>query len=272
MNATLEASARAVFRDWFVDFGPVRAKMAAACEGAGGGAGEGPTHASTPPATTPYLPSHLWSLFPDRLDEDGVPEGWVEAPLDQLADFLNGLALQKHPAREGAASLPVIKIAELRNGVTPKSNRASLDVPAKYVVGDGDFLFSWSGSLLAKFWTEGRGALNQHLFKVTSDAYPPWFFSQWVLHHLADFQMIAAGKATTMGHIQRGHLTAAKCLCPGLDLLRAMTEVMEPIVHRTIVNDLESRTIAQTRDFLLPRLMSGELRVADAERDVAAVL
>ena len=90
MNATLEASARAVFRDWFVDFGPVRAKMAAAGEGAGGGAREGSTHASTPPATTPYLPSHLWSLFPDRLDEEGVPEGWTWSTIGDQVEVVGG--------------------------------------------------------------------------------------------------------------------------------------------------------------------------------------
>ena len=151
MNATLEAMARALFRDWFVDFGPTRAKMA---------------------GIPPYLSPGLWSLFPDRLDDAGMPDGWEERPLDEIADFLNGLALQKYPGENEPDSLPVIKIAELRNGITGNSNRASRLVPSKYIVQDGDFLFSWSGSLLAKLWTGGEGALNQHLFKVTSGPYP----------------------------------------------------------------------------------------------------
>jgi type I restriction enzyme S subunit len=183
MNETLEAMARALFRDWFVDFGPTRAKMA---------------------GTTPYLSPDLWSLFPDRLDDEGKPEGWQEKPLDEIANFLNGLALQKFPGENEANSLPVIKIAELRNGITAKSNRASRKVPSQYVIQDSDFLFSWSGSLLAKFWTGGEGALNQHLFKVSSDRYPAWFFSEWVQHHLEEFQLIAASKATTMGHFSVG--------------------------------------------------------------------
>lgn len=244
MNETLEASARALFRDWFVDFGPTRAK------------------AEGRPA---YLAPALWSLFPDRLDDDGVPEGWSERSLDQIADFLNGLALQKYPADISEPSLPVIKIGELRSGVTSNSNRASTDVPAKYIVSDGDFLFSWSGSLLAKFWTEGAGALNQHLFKVTSDTYPAWFFSQWVWHHLSEFQAIAASKATTMGHIQRGHLSAAMTVTPTTNMLAAMGKVMQPILDLMIGNLIESRTVAATRDALLPKLMSGEIRVRDAE-------
>ena len=163
INETLEAMAQAIFRDWFVNFGPTRAKM------------EG---------RAPYLAPDLWKLFPDKLDNKGKPEGWESKPLDQIAEFLNGLALQKFPASDLEASLPVIKIAELRNGITKKSNRASTNIPDEYIVRDGDFLFSWSGSLLAKFWTKGKGALNQHLFKVTSPKYPAWFFSQWVQHHM----------------------------------------------------------------------------------------
>ena len=201
MSATLEAIARALFKAWFVDFEPVRAKA------------EG---------RDPDLPPHLAALFPERLVETEhgeVPEGWEVKPLSEIAEFLNGLALQKYPANDPADSLPVIKIAELRNGVTAKSDRASRDVPGKYIVKDGDFLFSWSGSLLAKFWTEGNGALNQHLFKVTSDRYPAWFFAEWVQVHLEEFQRIAAFKATTMGHIQRGHLQAAMTNCPPDDVL-----------------------------------------------------
>lgn len=250
MNATLEAMARALFRDWFVDFGPTRAKM------------EG--HA-------PYLSPDLWSLFSDRLDDEGKPEGWDEKPLDEIADFLNGLALQKFPGEGEADSLPVIKIAELRNGITANSNRASRKVPSQYVIKDGDFLFSWSGSLLAKFWTGGEGALNQHLFKVTSDRYPAWFFSEWVQHHLEEFQIIAASKATTMGHIQRGHLKAAMTICPPDNTITRLGEAVAPLIHRIVRNELESRTLAQTRDLLLPRLMSGELRVAEAERLVGEV-
>ncbi len=250
MNETLEAMARAIFKDWFVDFGPVRAKM------------EG---------RAPYLAPELWELFPDALDGEGKPAGWVRLPLDKIANFLNGLALQKFPALGPDDSLPVIKIAELRAGITPRSSRASYDVPDKYVVRDGDFLFSWSGSLLAKFWTEGEGALNQHLFKVTSERFPSWFVSQWVLHHLEEFQAIAASKTTTMGHIQRRHLKEATTTCPSDGVLSLLGPSIGPLIEHTIKNKLESRKLAETRDLLLPKLMSGEIRLRDAEEAVEDV-
>ncbi|MBU2772515.1 restriction endonuclease subunit S [Acidithiobacillus ferrooxidans] len=248
-NQTLEDMVRALFKDWFVDFGPVRTKI------------EG---------QEPYLPEEIWRLFPERLDEEGKPVGWEEKPLDEIAEFLNGLPLQKFPATDPGDSIPVIKIAELRNGVSAKSDRASRDVPAKHIIKDGDFLFSWSGSLLAKFWTEGDGALNQHLFKVSSDQFPMWFVSHWVHHHLVDFQTIAASKATTMGHIQRGHLTAAKTVCPPARVLLSMGVTMAPLVEQAIKNEIESRTLADLRDTLLPKLISGDLRLPEAMVQVDA--
>lgn len=243
MNETLEAMARAIFRDWFVDFGPTRAKMAGAA---------------------PYLAADLWALFPDRLDNEGKPEGWSQLPLDEVASFLNGLALQKYPG--GPDDLPVIKIAELRNGVTPKSGRASRDIPPQYVVRDGDVLFSWSGSLTQVLWSGGEGALNQHLFKVASKDYPKWLHYLWVDEHLPEFQAIAASKATTMGHIQRHHLSAASTVVPDDAIMQVADATIAPLFDQILCNAQENRTLAQTRDLLLPKLMSGEIRLKDAER------
>ncbi|NML09201.1 restriction endonuclease subunit S [Sphingobium sp. AR-3-1] len=257
MNATLERQAQAVFRDWFVDFGPVRRKQAGEVDPVAilGGLTPDPTYTT-----------HLAALFPDAFGDDGLPMGWSARPLDSIAEFLNGLALQKHPPIPGEPDLPVIKIAELRNGLTERSNRASRTLPPKYIVRDGDFIFSWSGSLMAKVWTEGDGALNQHLFKVTSATYPQWFYALWVHHHMPEFQLIAASKATTMGHIQRMHLTNAVTVCPPGPSITAMSEVMQPLWDRMIHCELENRTLAETRDYLLPRLMSGTVRVVPQDR------
>ena len=249
MNETLGATARALFKDWFVDFGPTRAKM------------EG---------RAPYLATDIWSLFPESLDDEGKPEGWVAKPLDQIADFLNGLALQKYPAI-GGAFLPVIKIAQLRAGNANSADRASLDIPRAYVVEDGDVLFSWSGSLLHRVWTAGRGALNQHLFKVSSTKYPKWFYFYWIGQHMPSFRATAASKATTMGHIQRHHLTQATTVVGGPNLMTAATELIEPLFDRCVANEMEARTLATTRDYLLPKLMSGKIRVKDAEKLVGAI-
>ncbi len=128
---------------------------------------------------------------------------------------------------------------------------------------DGDILFSWSGSLECLLWAGGPGALNQHLFKVTSDQYPRWLCYLGIHQHLDDFRNIAAGKATTMGHIQRHHLSDAKLIVPPTALLHSMGTVIEPIVESTWRRAVQSRTLAALRDSLLPKLISGELRVRD---------
>ncbi len=185
--------------------------------------------------------------------------------LDEIAVFLNGLAMQRFPPTT-PDSLPVIKIAQLRTGDTRSADLAAADIPADYVVRDGDVLFSWSGSLECVLWAGGNGALNQHLFKVTSADFPKWFYYLWIHEHLADFREIAAGKATTMGHIQRHHLSQARVLVPERAVLAAADRVLGPMIEQITLRRVEARTLAETRDSLLPRLVSGDLRMNDADQ------
>lgn len=122
-------------------------------------------------------------------------------------------------------------------------------------------LFSWSGSLEVELWCGGRGALNQHLFKVASANFPKWFYFLWTRYHLPAFQAIAAGKATTMGHIQRRHLSEAQVFIPTAAEMETMDKTMSPIIEKITANNLESRTLAALRDALLPKLLSGTLRL-----------
>jgi len=247
MNETLEQIAQATFRSWFVDFDPVRAKA------------EGRQPAGMDAATA--------ALFPDSFEDSPlgeIPRGWDARPLDSVAEFLNGLAMQKY-SPEGDEYLPVIKIAELRSGVTSSSGRGSVGIPPEYVVDDGDVLFSWSGSLEVVIWCGGKGALNQHLFKVTSREYPRWFYYFWIRQHLPMFRDIASDKATTMGHIRRHHLSEALVVAPPQPVLDAADSLLSPLLARFVANCQQSRTLAAIRDALLPKLMSGEVRVREAE-------
>lgn len=253
MNETLEAMARALFRSWFVDFEPVRAKM------------EGRWR---PGESLPGLPAHLHPLFPDRLvpsELGDIPEGWEVRGLDSIADFTNGLALQRFPPDDDEW-LPVIKIAEMRRGYTEKTAKASVGIDPRYVVEDGDVLFSWSGSLELVLWSHGPGALNQHLFKVTSDEFPRWFYWGWLHQHLDDFRGIAAGKATTMGHIQRHHLTDARVAVPPMEILEAADGQLGSLLDQQVALAVQSRDVATLRDTLLPRLVSGELPLPPIKR------
>ena len=260
MNETLEAMARALFKSWFIDFDPVRAKM------------EGRWRSGE---SLPGLPAHLYDLFPDRLVESElgeIPEGWRSKALDEIAVFRNGLALQNYRPQGKEQWLPVVKIAQLRSGKTDSEEKATTHIPPECIINDGDVIFSWSGSLMVKVWYGGRAALNQHLFKVTSIKFPKWFFLLCVLSHLADFRTIAAGKATTMGHIKRHHLSEAICAVPDSQLLTAANGFMTPLLEKGISVSIQSHTLASLRDALLPKLISGNLRVKDTEVLLSRVL
>jgi type I restriction enzyme S subunit len=107
--------------------------------------------------------------------------------------------------------------------------------------------------------------LNQHLFKVTSQRYPKWFYYLWTKHHLEHFRQVAASKATTMGHIQRSHLSGAKAFVPSTEVLVSADQVLSPILDRIIAGALQVSALSELRDTLLPRLISGQLRLPEAQ-------
>lgn len=226
INKKLEEMAQAIFKSWFVDFKP----------------------------------------FKDGEFEESelglIPKGWKVVALDEIANYLNGLAMQKYPPSNNERGLPVLKIKELRQGATDENSDICSEIIDKsYVINDGDIIFSWSGSLLVDIWCGGKCGLNQHLFKVTSSCYKKWFYYMWTSYHLEKFIAIAKDKATTMGHIQRKHLSEAKVLVPESSIFTFMDSVMQPIIDTIIANRLEIKALSAVRDTLLPKLISGEIRV-----------
>lgn len=225
-NKTLESIAQTIFKEWFVKFRIKNEEL--------------------------------------RIDKKtGLPEGWTQKGLDEIADFLNGLALQKYPPENEADVLPVIKIRELKAGITEQTDKASKQIRPEYIVDDGDVLFSWSGSLEVVLWCYGKGALNQHLFKVTSKKYPKWFYYYWIMEHLPFFKSIAEAKATTMGHIQRHHLAEALTVVPDDDFMAFADSKIRPVFEHIVLNNSQIQTLSKLRDALLPKLMKGEIRVGE---------
>jgi len=259
---TLEAMAQAIFKSWFVDFDPVRAKMA----------GESRESICKRLKITP----EILDLFPDRLVDSElgeIPEGWEIRSLDSIGSFLNGLAMQKFPSSGQGDALPVIKIAQLKAGDLSGADQASCEIESQYMVHDGDILFSWSGSLECALWSGGTGALNQHLFKVTPKSNYPRWLCYFGIHHFLDlFREIAAGKATTMGHIQRHHLSDTKLALPCTSNLDNMNKLIQFIFEDMWMKAVEVRKLSFLRDTILPKLISGEIRVPEAEDWVEGAL
>lgn len=226
INATLEEMAQALFKSWFVDFEPFK--------------------------NGNFIDTEIGK----------IPEGWRVGTLTQIATYLNGLAMQKFPPTSPEESLPVLKIKELGQGRTDdNSDRCSTGIKPEYIIEDGDVIFSWSGTLLVDIWCGGRCGLNQHLFKVSSEDYPKWFYFLWTKHHLDKFIRIAKDKAVTMGHIKRGELDASEVLLPDDETLASMDAKMAPLLKQRVALMIENRTLTHLRDTLLPRLMSGEIEV-----------
>ena len=197
---------------------------------------------------------------------DAIPARWRKGNLLDIANYLNGLAMQKFRPQGHEIGLPVLKIKELRQGSCDDSSElCSLSIKPEYIIHNGDVVFSWSGSLLVDIWCGGTCGLNQHLFKVTSDVYDKWFYYLWTAHHLARFIAIAADKATTMGHIKREELAKAEVLIPCEEDYTSFNSIMQPIFELIISNRIESRKLAALRDELLPKLMTGEIDVSDVQ-------
>ena len=227
ISENLEQQAQALFKSWFVDFEPFKN-------------GE-------------FVESELGM----------IPKGWRVGKLSEIADYVNGLAMQKFRPQNNEQGLPVLKIKELGQGYFDANTEQCSPslVGEKYIIHDGDIIFSWSGTLMVKIWCGGLCGLNQHLFVVVPNNYPKWFVYLWTLYHLDNFIRIAKDKAVTMGHIKRGELDKAYVTIPNKEEMEKCNALIAPIYKQIISNELESRRLAHLRDTLLPKLMSGELKV-----------
>jgi len=201
----------------------------------------------------------FWFIDFEPFDGE-MPQDWIIAHLTNIAQYRNGLAMQKYRPDSGEKGLPVLKIKELRQGFFDVySDLCSEKINSDYLIDDGDVIFSWSGTLLVDFWTGGTGGLNQHLFKVTSTEYNKWFYYLWTKYYLHEFVRIAEAKATTMGHIKRTDLEKAKVVIPSSKYYNMLENLFSPLFDQIIKNRIENRKLSELRDSLLPRLMSGEI-------------
>ncbi|HEB9321905.1 TPA: restriction endonuclease subunit S [Campylobacter coli] len=201
------------------------------------------------------------TLFRHYFIENPNPS-WQEKPLSEIAKFLNGLACQKYPPKNFLDKLPVLKIKELSDGAIGKNpDYASSEIADDYIVNSGDVIFSWSATLMVKIWGGEKSVLNQHLFKVSSDKYPKWFFYYWTKYHLREFITISQAHATTMGHIKRKDLDNAMCKIPKDEYLKKCDLEISPKIQKIENNLNQIRTLENMRDILLPKLLNGEIKI-----------
>jgi type I restriction enzyme S subunit len=253
MNETLEAMARAIFKDWFVDFGPTRAKI------------EG---------RAPYLAPDIWSLFPDRLDADGKPEGWETSTIGQEVDVVGGSTPStKEPAFwDGEFSWATPKdLSSLSTPVLLKTERsitkAGLSEIGSGLLPVGTVLLSSRAPIGYLAIAQTPVAINQgFIAMVCRKRLSNVFVWLWTHANMETVHQKANG--STFQEISKANFRPIEVTIATPEILRAFDETSRPLFDRIISNEKESQTLAATRDLLLPKLMSGEVRVKDAEKSV----
>ena len=249
INETLESMAKSIFKEWFINFGPVKAKA---------------------DGKKPFgMDDETASLFPDSFEESElgqVPKGWNISSLYDLADWQNGMAFKaSHFSDSG---LPIVKIVELKSGIDVSTKRTDQKHEEKFKIRDGEILFSWSGSpetsIDAFIWDKGDAWLNQHIFKVTSKEYGKEFTYSLLKHLKPVFIEIARNKQTTgLGHVTVADLKRLQSVVPKIELINAFNIFVGPILNKIFVNLKENQFLVKTRDLILPKLISGEISLND---------
>ncbi|MEZ9679582.1 restriction endonuclease subunit S [Vibrio splendidus] len=261
INQTLEQMAQTLFKSWFVDFDPVKAKMN----------GEQPKGMDAATAL----------LFPEKLVESKlglIPEGWEETPLYDIAEYINGAAYKKFEPNGEGLGLPIIKIAELKAGVTSKTGFSTVDMPQKYKLDDTDILFSWSGnpdtSIDTFVWALGEAWLNQHIFKVVPKSDLSRDYVLCLLKYMRPvFAEIARDKQTTgLGHVTVKDLKRLTVAVPSEELLIKFNEKVSAIIAHNFSLVKENQTLEKLRDTLLPKLLSGEIDLENVQVEQAKAL
>ncbi|WP_186372368.1 restriction endonuclease subunit S [Arthrobacter woluwensis] len=236
-----------------------------------------------PPIDEQFAVAKMLATFDDKIESnrkliDLVPKviraridsalirGGDLIPVASLARFVNGGAYTKGATGNGRM---VLRIAELNSGPGASTVYNEIDVPEEKTARAGDILMSWSGSLGVYRWFRDEAIVNQHIFKVIPNGHPAWLAFDRLDAVMPVFRGVAADKATTMGHIQRGHLTSTEIAVPQRSVIEELDGEMAPLWARLLLAERENLRLERLRDTLLPELLSGRTRVAEAQEAVA---
>ncbi len=257
MNATLEAMARAIFKDWFVDFGPTRAKM------------EG---------RSPYLPPDLWNLFPNTLDNEGKPDAWELSEIGKEVETVGGATPStKEPTywEGGEYHWATPKdLSRLASPVLLDTARKITDAGVKRISSGllpvGTVLLSSRAPIGYLAITEVPTTVNQGFIAMACRGrLPNIFVLFWCSENLDQIKGISGG--STFSEISKKVFRPIPIVVPPEQIVAVYERLVRSLYNRIVMNTTESASLAQTRDLLLPKLISGEIRVRDAERMIEAV-
>jgi len=271
MNRTLEAMAQAIFHDWFVDFGPVRRKL--------GGASD-PVEIMG--GITPDRPraAELAHLFPSALSDDGLPDGWRQRAIGDLVEICGGSTPSTaderlwHPADHRWATPKdlsnMLDLALFETG--RRISSAGLSKITSGLLPPGTVLLSSRAPIGYLAIAQAPVAINQGFIalKPTEELGSAYLYL-WCKAHME--AILANANGSTFQEISKKNFRPIASAMPSNPaLLNAFGDFAQPLIGRIVAAAAEARTLAETRDYLLPRLMSGEVRVHEAERETAPAL
>lgn len=250
-NQTLEAMARALFKDWFVDFGPVRAKM------------EG---------REPYLPADLWQRFPDRLDDEGKPEAWEMQPLSELLTIIGGGTPKTSAAEYWGGDIPWFSVVDTPPASDVFVVATEKNITAQGLAGSSARLIPKGTTIISARGTVGNLAIagcdmtfNQSCYGLRGTDSAGDYFVYLTAQQMVD-QLKSMAHGSVFSTITRQTFEAIQRPISPPAVLAAFERLVTGSFDSILSSAEESRTLAHLRDTLLPKLISGELRIADAER------
>ncbi|MXP14511.1 restriction endonuclease subunit S [Altererythrobacter confluentis] len=263
-NETLEAQARALFRDWFVDFGPVKAKAKA--------------KASAPNAPTPYLAPDLWSLFPDRIGDDGVPEGWTDAPLTEHFSIIGGGTPKTTVPAYWDGQIPWFSVVDTPSSsnvfVTETQKNVTVEGVANSsakIIRGGTTIISARGTVGNLAMAGQRMTFNQSCYALQGVGDASDAFVYLAAQHMVD-RLKSMAHGSVFSTITRDTFKSLKLAKPCGPAHEAFEDIASAFFQKMKQNVIENQTLARTRDLLLPKLMSGQVRVGEVEKKLNKVL
>jgi type I restriction enzyme S subunit len=245
MAATLEEIAQALFRSWFVDFDPVRAKS-----------GGRPTG----------LPAATAALFPDGFDKGGLPLGWHERPFGEVFDIRNGNTPSTEDPRYWGGDhywATPKDLSPLKSPVLLSTERTLSDEGVAVVnsglLPAGSVLISTRAPIGYLAFAACPVAVNQGMAGIVGKGLSTAFAWLWCATNIGTFLAVAGG--STFPEISKGTLRRLPMVVPTADVSESFAACVDPIVERLVELARENDHLATLRATLLPRLISGELRI-----------
>lgn len=265
-NETLEAMAQTIFRDWYVDFGPTRRRQDGATD---------PVEIMGGLVSDPDRARELAALFPARIGDDGLPEGWAVRKLDEIASQHTATLTPLHHPEELFNHYSIPAFDKERS---PTTELGAAILSNKTLVPSNAVLLSKLNPEIARVWLPNKSARDKEICSTEFLAYTPNEpFGRVLLYALFTsdpFRTLLCGMVTgtSKSHqrVSPKALAQREVLAVGVAETASFEAVVGPLLDRVQHNRDENHTLAATRDLLLPKLMSGEIRLHDAEREAAA--